>query len=132
MAWSKLSRFELEGVRDTGREVGHGSYAVVKELEFRGLKCVGKKIHSVLFDSATPQEQAAMLERFAAESELLGELYHPCIVQFLGVWFEQDSRLRVLVMEYLYRTLSACLVRYVVLREKFSYRILRDVALGLR
>ena len=132
MAWSKLSRFELEGVRDTGREVGHGSYAVVKELEFRGLKCVGKKIHGVLFDSATPQEQAAMLERFAAESELLGELYHPCIVQFLGVWFEQDSRLPVLVMEYLHSTLSACLERYGVLPEKFSYRLLRDVALGLR
>ena len=27
-----LRRFELDGVHDTGREVGHGSYAVVKEL----------------------------------------------------------------------------------------------------
>ena len=27
-----LRRYELEGVCDTGREVGHGSYAVVKEL----------------------------------------------------------------------------------------------------
>jgi len=41
-AASGLRRFELDGVRDTGREVGHGSYAVVKELKFRGLKCVGK------------------------------------------------------------------------------------------
>ena len=57
-----LRRFELDGVHDTGREVGHGSYAVVKELEYHGLKCVGKKIHGILFESATPHEKAAMLD----------------------------------------------------------------------
>ena len=127
-----LRRFELDGVHDTGREVGHGSYAVVKELEYHGLKCVGKKIHGILFESATPHEKAAMLERFAGECELLGGLHHPCIVQFLGVWFEQGSRLPVLVMEYLHTTLSVCLERYGVLPEEISYGILRDVALGLR
>ena len=127
-----LRRFELDGVRDTGREVGHGSYAVVKELEFQGLKCVGKKIHDILFNSATPPEQAALLERFAGECELLGGLHHPCIVQFLGVCFEQGSPMPVLVMEYLHTTLSACLERYGVLPKEISYRILRDVALGLR
>jgi len=64
--------------------VGRGSYEVVKELKFRGLKCVGKKIHDELFNSATPLEQAAMLERFAGECELLGGLHHPCIVVTLG------------------------------------------------
>ena len=129
---SALRQFELDGVRDTGREVGHGSYAVVKELEYCGLKCVGKKIHVILYESATPHEKAAMLERFAGECELLAGLHHPCIVQFLGVWFEQGSRLPVLVMEYLHTTLSACLERYGVLPEDISYGILRDVALGLR
>ena len=38
-AASTLRRFELNGVHDTGREVGHMSYAVVKELEFHGLTC---------------------------------------------------------------------------------------------
>jgi len=130
-ATGALRRFELDGVRDTGREVGHGSYAVVKELEYHGLKCVGKKIHGILFESATPHEKAAMLERFAGECELLGGLHHPCIVQFLGMWFEQGSQLPVLVMEYLHTTLSACLERYGVLPEEISYGILRDVALGL-
>ena len=130
-ATGALRRFELDGVHDTGREVGHGSYAVVKELEFHRLKCVGKKIHDILFNSATPNEQAAMLERFAGECELLGGLHHPCIVQFLGVCFEQGSPLPVLVMEYLHTTLSACLERYGVLPKEISYGILRDVALGL-
>ena len=127
-----LRRFELDGVYDTGREVGYGSFAVVKELEYHGLKCVGKKIHGILLDSATPHEKAALLERFAGECELLGGLRHPCIVQFLGVWFEQGSRLPILVMEYLHTTLSACLERYGVLPKEISYGILRDVALGLR
>ena len=131
-AASTLRRFELDGVHDTGREVGHGSYAVVKELEFRGLKCVGKKIHDILFNSATPQEQVAMLDRFAGECWLLSGLHHPCIVQFLGVCFEQGSPLPVLVMEYLHTTLSACLERYGVLPKEISYGILCDVALGLR
>ena len=78
---------------------------VVRELEFHGLKCVGKKTHDILFNLATPQalEQAAMLERFAGECELLGGLHHPCIVQFLGMCLEQGSPLPVLVMEFLHR-----------------------------
>ena len=111
--------------------MGRGSFAMVKELEYHGLKCVGKKIHGILYESATPHEKAAMLERFAGECELLGGLHHPCIVQFLGVWYEQDSRLPMLVMEYLHTTLSICLERNGVLPEEISYEILRDVALGL-
>ena len=32
----------------TDRELGHGSYATVLELEYMGLKCAGKKIHELL------------------------------------------------------------------------------------
>ena len=106
-----LRQFQLDGVSDTGMIIGNGSYATVKELEFRGLKCVGKKIHQLLFDSATPQDRATMLQRFTEECELLSHLHHPCVVQFLGVYFEQDSQQPVLVMEYLHTTLSACLDR---------------------
>ena len=129
---ASLKKFELDGVRDTGRDVGEGSYAVVKKLEFRGLKCVGKKIHDNLFNLATRSEKAALLERFAGECELLASLRHPCIVQFLGVWSEQGSLIPVLIMEFLRYTLSECLKRYGILQKEISYGILRDVALGLR
>ena len=127
-----LFKFELDDVRDVERWDKDRTYAIVKELEFRGLKCVGKKMLDILFNTATPQEQAALLERFAGECELLSGLHHPCIVQFLGVWSERGARLPVLVMEYLHTTLSACLERYGVLPKEISYGILRDVALGLR
>ena len=40
--------YKLTGVRVTDRELGHGSYATVLELEYRGLKYAGKKIHELL------------------------------------------------------------------------------------
>ncbi len=130
-AFSGLRSFQLEGVRDTGRTIGNGSYATVKELDFRSLKCAGKKLHDLIYNLATPREREAIVERFIRECKLLSQLHHPCIVQFLGVYFEQDSQLPMLVMEYLHTTLSACLDRYGVLQEEISYSILYDVALGL-
>ena len=108
---SALRQYQLSGVHDTGRTVGNGSYATVKELEFCGLKCVGKKIHQALIVSASPREKAAMLGRFAEECQLLNRLHHPCVVQTLGVYFDHGSEIPVLVMEYLHSTLSACLER---------------------
>ena len=60
---TSLSRFHLEGVRDTGRVIGDGAYAVVKELEYRGLRCAGKKLHAVLYESASRKWRADMLRR---------------------------------------------------------------------
>ena len=42
--------YKLTGVRVTDRELGHGSYATVLELEYMGLKCAGKKIHDQLLE----------------------------------------------------------------------------------
>ncbi len=131
-ATEALRRFELQGVQDSGVTVGDGSYATVKELSFHGLKCVGKKIHALLYEMANRQEKAELVRRFAEECELLSRLHHPCIVQFLGVYFERDSQLPVMVMEYLHTTLANCLDRYGILPDEITYGILRDAALGLR
>ena len=131
---SPLSRFELNGVEEKGREIGRGSYAVVEELDFRGLSCVGKSIHEELYDNASDRERVDMLARFGAECELLSQVRHPNVVQFVGVHFKQgsSSRLPVLVMERLDSTLSDCLDRCGKLPNEVSYPIVRDVAVGLR
>ena len=126
-------RFRLEGIEDAGRTVGNGAYATVREYEFRGLTCVGKKMHGLLYEHASPDQRAEMLQRFEEECELLSRLRHPSIVQFLGVHVEPDSLLPVLVMEYLPTgNLSGYLDRHGTLPDDISYGILRDVALGLR
>ena len=126
-----LQRYRLAGVQDVGTELGRGSYAAVVELRFRGLKCAGKRLHRTLYGNASPVEQQGMLQRFESECEILSEMKHPNIVQFLGVHFEVGSELPVLVMEFLHSTLSACLDRYGTLPQEISYTILDDVATAL-
>ena len=129
---SSLRPFLLDGITLTDeRNIGDGSYATVVPLSFRGLKCAGKKLHTIFFENASPQEKEHMIDRFQEECQLLGRLKHPNIVQFLGVRFEDCSDLPVLVMEFLHCTLSECVDRYGVLPEQVGTGILDDVATGL-
>ena len=129
---ASLQRFRLDGICDTGITVGYGSYATVLQYDFRGFVCAGKKIHRLLYQHIPGTQRADILQRFEEECDLLGQLNHPNIVQFLGVHVETGAELPVLVMEYLPTNLSGYLARHGVLTNDISYGILRDVALGLR
>ena len=119
--------FVLTSVRSTGNELGRGSYAVVIELEYRGLKCAGKKLYRILHEQGVGHAATRYLE----ECHLLSQTRHPNIVQFLGVYFEEGSGFPILVMELLPTNLTSCLDRYGVLPDEISYSILHHVALGL-
>ena len=112
----------------TDRELGHGSYATVQELEYMGLKCAGKKIHDLLLRQG---DASYTLRRFEEECRLLSQAHHPNIVQFLGVHFQRGVRVPILVMEYLPTNLTSCIEQYGILTEEIGYSILDDVALGL-
>ena len=118
--------YRLNGVQVTEEEFGRGSYAAVLRLEYRGLKCAGKKLHHVLHE-----EERDIVYRFEGECRLLSQIKHPNIVQFIGVYFEEGSEIPILVMEFLPTTLTRCIDTYGVLPEEISYSILHDVALGL-
>ena len=120
--------YQLTGVRVTDRELGHGSYATVQELEYMGLKCAGKKIHDLLLRQG---DASYTLRRFEEECRLLSQARHPNIVQFLGVHFQRGARVPILVMEYLPTNLTSCIEQYGILTEEIGYSILDDVALGL-
>ena len=128
-ARAALERYQLHGIRETGEELGRGSYAAVIEVDFKGMRCAAKKIYSVL---AQRGEEDRLVARFEEECRLLGTLRHPHIVQFLGIYFDPATDLPVLVMEFLPATLAQCVERYGRLPAEISYAILRDVALGLR
>ena len=120
--------YKLTGVKVTDRELGHGSYATVLELEYMGLKCAGKKIHELLLRQGDTSYQ---VRRFEEECRLLSQVRHPNIVQFLGVCFQQRVRAPILVMEFLPTNLTSCIEQYGILPKEISYSILHDVALGL-
>ena len=120
--------YQLIGVRVTDRELGHGSYATVQELEYMGLKCAGKKIHELLLKQGN---DSYIVRRFEEECRLLSQVRHPNIVQFLGVHFQHGVRIPILVMEYLPTNLTSCIEQYGILPKEIGYFVLHDVALGL-
>ena len=128
-ARAALERYQLHGLRETGVELGRGSYAAVIEVDYKGMRCAAKKIYDIL---SAPGEGDRLVTRFEEECRLLGKLRHPHIVQFLGIYFDAATDLPVLVMEFLPATLAQCVDRYGLLPAEISYAILRDVALGLR
>lgn len=122
-----LEQYLLESSRETGVEFGRGSYASVVEVEFKGLRCAGKKIHDIFYEG----QVETLVSKFVEECRLLSQLRHPHIVQFLGTYIDVATKAPVLVMEYLPITLNECLETYGVMPEEISYWILRDVGLGL-
>ena len=120
--------YKLTRVRVTDRELGHGSYATVVELEYMGLKCAGKKIHELLLRQG---DTSYTVRRFEEECRLLSQVRHPNIVQFLGVHFQQTMQAPILVMEFLPTNLTSCIEQFNILPKEVSYSILHDVALGL-
>ena len=120
--------YKLTGVTVTDRELGHGSYATVLELDYMGLKCAGKKIHELLLRQG---DTSYTVRRFEEECRLLSQIRHPNIVQFLGVHFQEGVSAPILVMEFLPTNLTSCIEQYGILPKEISYSILHDVTLGL-
>ena len=127
-SFTGLDSYKLSGVTVTSRTLGRGAYATVLELEYMGLKCAGKKIHELLLAQGN---STYAIHHFQEECCLLSRLHHPNIIQFLGVYFEDNSPTPILVMEYLPTNLTSCIEDYGVLPEEIGYPILHDVALGL-
>ena len=123
-----LDQYKLTGVTVTDRELGHGSYATVLQLDYRGLKCAGKKIHELLLRQGNT---SYTVRRFEEECRLLSQVRHPNIVQFLGVHFQEGVPAPILVMEFLPTNLSSSIEQYGILPKVISYSILHDVSLGL-
>ena len=123
-----LDSFKLTGVTVTDRVLGHGSYATVLELQYKGLKCAGKKIHEVLLRQGA---SSYSVQTFEKECQLLSQVHHPNIVQFLGLCYEPGVELPILVMEFLPTTLAASIENYGVMPTDINYSVLHDVAVGL-
>ena len=127
---SSISEFFLPGIEDTKEEIGKGSYCTVVKMKFRGLVCAGKRLHQ-LFKDVREEDKDGIMKRFAEECELLSQLRHLNIVQFLGIC-ECEDGLPILVMEYMDQSLTSWVKQCgSLLTEGLAFPVLHDFALGL-
>ena len=118
----------LEGVNiNFNKELGRGSYTTVYQAEWRGLSCVAKVFHAVIF----PSYPADTWKQLAREIELLQHIRHPNIVQLLG-FTETQSKIPYVVMECLNTNLTTLIKEHhSLLSFDMQVCILHDIAVGL-
>ena len=124
-----LQKFLVRNVVRTRRELGVGAHGSVEELQADGMIYAGKKIHDALVEFSI--NNTVVTQRFVEECQLMSDLRHPHVVQFIGVCFLSGSRLPVLVMEYLPENLDDLLEATSNIPLFLKRSILHDVALGL-
>ena len=83
---------DLQLFRD--ETLGSGAYGVVCKAKLNELPCAAKLLHRVLF-------HPTIQRRFEQEHELLQNMKHPNVVQYLGVAHDPQSGLPILLMELL-------------------------------
>ena len=103
----KLKSFFLSDVRYTGTEIGRGAYGFVMEVEWCRTRCAAKAIHDTLIADDNGEEEIRTIStKFIEECELMGNIRHPNIVQFLGVCSLPRVKLPALVMELMITSLQ--------------------------
>ena len=125
-----LHHLKLSVVTRTSKEesIGIGSYASVYEVTVHGTLCAAKEMHPVLMNEANKRA-------FLSECVQSSRMFHPNIVQFLGIYYPSPrARLPWLVMELMHISLRGLIEKY----EKddfpfhFKLSILMDTCNGLQ
>ena len=127
---SGLKKFTLHNVTRTGLKLGTGSFGTVEEVKIGGTLYAGKTWHE---DLLNPENEGVenMIQRFEFECELMSQVHHPNIVQFMGICFMQGSPYPILVMERLDISLDKLLQIRKNLPLRLKLHVLHDVSKGL-
>ena len=132
----QLKDLTLEDVISNDKELGRGAYGKVFTVEYLGLSCAAKEIHSLLLDGVSPEEKRAIKDGFIRECYHSSLIRHPNIVQFMGVYYAKPSDPRsdlpIMVMELMDTSLTSFIENNqskIAINTKLS--ILHDVSLGL-
>ena len=127
----ELQQFVVANVQPTGRQLGTGAYGSVEEVKIPGATCAAKRIHEILLRMGSVDAVRNITDKFVQECRLMSSLYHPHIVQFLGVCFLPGTQLPALVMERLMMSLDDLLDNNPSVPIATKCSILQDVARGL-
>ena len=95
----QFKSLELTEVQLTGKKLGKGSDATVREVNWLGTLCAAKQLHENLLEDDSPSGARRLIENFENECMTWSRIVHPCIVQFLGVHFLSGLHVPMLILE---------------------------------
>ena len=89
----------------TSRVLGTGAYGNVVKATLDEVPCAAKILHRAILDSGDPGVNE-FVTRFEQEIQILRDLKHACIVQFLCVVQDPTTRKPILLMELMKESLT--------------------------
>ena len=131
----QLRDLTLEEVIPQDKELGRGAYGKVFVVNYLGLPCAAKEIHSLLLDGVSAEEKKKIKDGFLRECYHSSLIRHPNIVQFVGIYYSAEGPdLPIMVMELMMTCITSFVQKSqsdgkISLKTKLS--ILHDVSLGL-
>ena len=138
MAQQVKKEFEIKFVEGLSerKEKGRGCTGAVYEVGVHSVPCIAKRLHDILVgrggqEPVGREQRAEVIKKFRKEIDLLSDLRHPNVVQFLGVHYGRDEADISLIMEYMYMDLEHCITAYPNIPLPYKTSILRDVSYGL-
>ena len=125
-------KLKKEDVIPENKELGRGAFGKVFTVIYLGTRYAAKEILPHLLDKRSPEEKKKIKDNFMRECHRSSLACHPNIVQFIGVYYKEESDLPIMVMELLDMELTSFIEKNeskIAVKTKLS--ILHDVSLGL-
>lgn len=122
---------------DTTKVLGRGSYGIVYEACYHGANVAVKKLHPIFFEDVSKDENIGILKSWKNELQLMSTILHPNIVQFYGVYNQEDQESLILsgnsfiVSELMHKSLRARNLEKPKLNYANIINILHNIAAGL-
>ena len=130
---SELKKLIVKDVRKVGHTIGEGSFGFVEELVIGKKHFAGKcYFKSSLHPSGVNVSSDSVMRRYSLECQLLSQIHHPNIVEFLGICLcQENSILPTLVMELLACNLGTMINETDEILLTVKFHILNEIARGM-
>ena len=125
-----LEQFLLPNVIATGKVFNRGTFGEIIEMKLYGAPVAGKRMYDIF--SYNTAASATNMKHFEETCAQLTHICHPNIVQFLGLYYQLEVTIPLVVTELLPFSLTQCLEKHgPILTDVTKLNILVDIAHGL-
>ena len=129
---SELNGVTLPGTMVIEEELGRGAYGKVHKARYQGKDYAVKEIHPLLIEGVDEEDKEAIKRNFINECLCCSANRHPNIVEFVGVYYSNQSDIPMMVMEIMEHSLTSYVQKNksnIAIETKIS--ILFNVSCGL-